>query len=1255
MRSYLLAFSLLVIACSWAYAADTDGDGISDDIETALGLLPNVKQEFITIARSPNAGFTAEEAQKHAPDILSLEGCHVGENRILLKITFAHPVDFMGSTFIVYADLDNNPQTGRVDPYHGGTDTMFIFHDKNLSFTFYGSHDNSNTGARIAMDGNILYVAIDAPFKQTAAGKLPVGLHLLSQKEGGKSDSTPHVVAELPFNTQSVPKLPLGRGGSQRSPQEFRYFGDKVVYEKLSDKGLREEEVRPAQPIQFGRERPSVRYYSQGRQPNRPGNVDRRRVPVELLEEAKIARQAAIISFGFPLPQGALYNLDKIRLLAGNREIPAQFVATAFWPDDSLKWILIDTALPLGAGEKREIIVEFGNQITRAATAPALSPLPRPEQLRLVLVDEQGKAFFASQQASRLVEQKGPMKEVIRQEGSFTAADGATYLRYILRLTRRAATPLVEIALTTLNDYLKTEFTDFTSLQLQFVPEGGIRQPRLFVWQSEGTLAPSPASSLMQWDENTLSTGQGKGAGVIAWQGGCAVLHDFWQRWPKGLAVQDNQLVFHLLPEQPSAEYGKDLPYWLMFPFCEGKYRLKWGMAFTEKVSLDLSGRMRPEEIWAEAQWPVVPVIPASYYAETEALGPLAPPQEKQFAVWDKWVADSFRLYMATKERQREYGFLNYGDWFGERGRNWGNNEYDLAHGLFMHFARTGDREAFRWAKIAAQHRADVDTIWFYPDPMNVGANPPHSIGHTGMWTEQLERIGWSCRYDMMYTAANGHNWCDGLMDDWMLTGNPRAMEAALAFGEHVAYAMAPTFKALGTHERSAGWSLRSIMAVYKLTYDPVYLEAAGKIASVALREQKFDQGGAWPHVLPRDHAGDEPGAVGNNLFLIGVLLGGLQAYHEATNDPAVLKSLTAAAEWTAKCYDEKAGGWPYSAKADGTPLYRPSVSLNLLIIGPLAYVGRLTNNERLLRIASEAFAAAMTASPTGNGKSLAQYLFFTNGILADLQRFYARTLPDKGLSVLDGSPESMASLLLRTATSDRHNVRAPDEKIFYVRLKEPQAVLTLIRTPHGAMTKRAEFAVFQVRDAQGRVVAEDKCSTDDKHTFTVPLSGQKQDVFKVIIMDDQRGVWTLSGDKLQIVVETVPGFRIGGVGRSRFYFLVPRGTREFSLKLLGVHTGAYGAVVLDPDEKIAALFQGHNPGAALIPGAPPAAGGPPPGNPERGELIVRPQPEQTGKIWSVLLTAAMDIGVELVNVPPYLALSPQDYFPGPTAALPGH
>lgn len=1300
--SVLLAAGILVGLLPGAARAAASPDSLPAATAQRLGIPPDAPLAFVAVATSPDAGYHEAEAKKNAPDIRTLDACHVGGQRVLLRIGFARPPEFQGSTFIIYGDLDNNPATGRSDAAHRGVDLMVVLNNSQLNLTFHGTaFGPANTGARVELDGSLLYAAIDLPLPD-GEGPLNLGLHLLSQRPDSRGDSTPHTVAALPRSALAVPKLPLGRSRGTRLLSEYRYHNDKVAYEKLADKGLRYDQVAPAKPIQFGRPCPEAPFAASGRHPERPGSVSRQAVPVGILDGAALDRTSAWLSFGFPLPQGALFDPGRLRLLGAGSEVPAQFTPTAFWPDDSLKWVLVDAAAPTRPEAQRDLAVEFGTDVRQTAPHAALRLQDEPARLVVVtgplqvaldkrafnlfasvwhdadadghfaegervlagaptgvtLVDEHGKVFAMSAlpPESVKIELAGPERAVVRVAGAYAANDGSRYMRYLVRLTFYAGSSRVDLALTHINDYLQTEFTDITSLRLPLRPSAGVRQAEVLTGAPDAAPVAGLPLRLLQWDDTqgTLSAGGrdtpvAKAPGLVRCRTGngtfCAVLQDFWQRWPKGIAADADGLTVELLPEPPGVDYGTDLPYYLMYPFVEGKYRFKWGMAFTEHLSFDFGGTIPASDLLAEAQRPLVAVLPAEWYAQTGALGPLAAPGQKQFALWDAFVAGGFAAYMKDKERAREYGYFNYGDWFGERGRNWGNNEYDLAHGLFLQFARTGDREFYRWALTAARHQADVDCVHAYPDPYYIGANHQHSIGHTGTWSQDPEHATWSFRYDMHTAADGGHVWADGMMAAWYLAGEPRAVEAALGLGEHIAWAMAPGFKALGTHERSAGWSLRAIMAIYRGTYDPVYLDAARRIAAVALREQKPDQGGAWPHGLPKDHAGSQPGAVGNNLFLIGILLGGLQAYHEATGDAAVLAALSAGANWVSRSYDDAACGWPYSATTAAEPLYPPGVGLNQLIIGPLAYVGRVTDNRRLLEIADSALAATVTQGPAAFGKSLAQQIFFASGTLAELQRWYAATRPDRGASVLDGNPEAMAALLVRSARSERFNVRAPNRKEFVVRAREAGAELLALRTPHGSMQKGAEFARLNVIAAGGTTVFEDRCSTDERHESRCALPGVAGSEFRVVIEDDQRGVWTVKGDRVAVVARTGPDFRIGGVGRTRFYFRVPVGTREFSLTVLGVHTGAYGAVVLTPSGQIAGQFQGSNPGPALVAGAPKASTPLPPGHPERGQVVVTPQAEDTGKVWSVVLSAAMDIGVELVGVPPYLALAPADWF----------
>lgn len=1273
---------------------------LSPELRARLGIPEGPLPELVTAGTSPDAGYTPEQAAQNAPDILSVGCAHLGGQRLLFAITFASRPDFVGATFIIYVDADNNPATGRQDEHHGGVDFMLVAIGNQVTLSSHNpAHTSANTIVRAARVGPVLYVTVDTALPDT--DPLAVGIHLLSQCEGGQSDSTRHQVVQLPRSSAAVPDLPRGSSSSLRTAEDFRYVDDLVQYEKLADKGLRFDQVAPREPFRPGRPCPEPLFTTTPKHPEQVGSLTRTRVPVSLLEETGTDRAQSPISFGFPCPRGGIFDPAHMRVLEGDREIPAQFTITAFWPDGSLKWVLVDFLIDLQANEDKTVTVELGREVQRQ---PLDSPLriedqsdqlsvitgphryslgkrdfrvlnsadrlaadgSRPlvvSELGMTLTNEAQEVFCTAYSAPErvVVEQAGPIKTVVRVEGHYGSREPATYMKYVGRMTFWAGSPRVGIAWTTINDYLQTEFTDVSTLGLALLLRGAPRANTVYLFDADGRLTAQPVAqaTVTQYtdqqgvleefgaeDQRRVELDRTPGVVRCSSENGSITLavQDFWQRWPKRLEVGPQGLTFMPLPPQPAPDFGVGLPHYLLYNLCEGKYRFKWGMSFTDRFALDFGDQTSAAALYADVNQPVVAVIPAAWYAETGALGRLAPPLEKQFAVWDKWVADAFQANMRVKERDREYGFLNYGDWYGERGRNWGNNEYDYAHGLFQDFLRTGNRDHYRWALTAARHQAEVDVVHAYPDGFYVGGQVPHSVGHTGAWSEQLERGTWQCRYDSMVTAANGHNWADGMVDAWCLSGDAGVMQSALLYGEHVAWAMSPTFKALGTHERSAGWSLKGIMALYNQTYDPEYLAAARRIAEVALREQDLAGCGAWPHVLPLDHANGQANVVGNNLFLIGVLLGGLQAYAEAVQDPAVDQALIAGVRWVAKSWDEAVGGWPYSATPEGRPLYPATTSLNMLIIQPVAYVAKLTGDEALWHIVEEALAAVAVGGADSFGKSVAQKLHFAGGTLALLQEHYAQARPDRGASVLSGDAAWLAARMAKTPAAKRHSVRAPDDKVFWIELQAAEAELTCSRSPHGAMTKRSPTGTLQVTSSGGQVIGEDTFSTDGAHEYRLKLAGQPGDQFRVHINDDQRGVWTLAGANLKIVMQTDPGFRIGGVGRGRYWFMVPAGTPEFTLKLLGVHTGGYGAVVLTPRGQIAGQHEDSNPGAALIPGA--APGPPVPDtHPERGQITVRPEPQDTGKLWSVVLWAAGDIGVELVGLPPYLSLSEEAWF----------
>lgn len=1046
---FLITALIVVATCSGAAAS-----GMSAEAKEAMGIPSNSEPAFQLVVTSPDKGYTGEKILANAPDILSLEAAHAGLQRLLFRVTFAHRVRFDdGSLLHFYLDLDNDRQTGRKDGGpHEGVDVMVTLKDGTVGVrSFDKAYPLDSTFAGAFVDHDTLYMVFEPPL--LGAGEtIEFTVHLLAEryasgKKIGDSDSTPRQLVKLA--RQSVTRLGvLDRINlTSLSPAtSYRYADDKVKYETLENKGLSYEAAAANQSFTFGRPRPLVPFKYEATRPDGEGSIAQRRVEIEFLEEAGVERQEAAVSFGFPLPKGGVYDLAHFRLSdPSGEQVAAQFTATSFWPDGSLKWVLIDFTDSFEANEKRVYALDFGSEIQRAETTDQGVTVEENEDVISVttgplraqiskkafklfdgvwidgdrvafsgvegvgLINEYGKLFTTSARPpeSVRVEEAGNEKVVIRAEGKYGAEDGDEYMRYVTRLTFRAGSTRVGIAHTHINDFPETEFTDITSLYMPIELNTGIEEAQVFTGrQKDGLQAHSVSGEELrafQSDEKTLLINGEVAARQPMWVPGMspgvvrvgdsranltAVVHEFQERWPKGLATSGNRLSLELLPEQPDSKFGTDLPFHLMFPFVSGKYRFKWGMSFTERITIDFAGLASPEEMAAEGRLPLVAVIPAEWHSETKALGSFPVAGGERMAIWNDFVSKSYEDHMNKKREAREFGYLNYGDWFGERGRNWGNNEYDLAHGFFMEFIRTGDRNFYRLALAAARHQADVDIIHASPDPTFIGANAQHSIGHTGVSYQVMPQATWSKSFDVSFKAANGHTWADGMMDAWYLAGEARVMEAALALGEHIAWAMAPDFRALGNHERTAGWSLKALTALFRGTYDPVYMKAAEHIASIALKEQDLEVTGAWPHVLPSGHDGWKPGAIGNNMYLIGILLSGLQAYHAETDDPAVLQSIEAAVEWVLKSWNPERGGWPYSAETDGTPLYEAATGLNMLVVPAIAYVGAIRGDDRLMEVADAATLAHVQPGPRGDGKSAAQSLHFASDVLARLSEW---------------------------------------------------------------------------------------------------------------------------------------------------------------------------------------------------------------------------------------------------------------------------
>ncbi len=1258
----VLACTALAVAP--ASGQDADGDTIPDRVELVLGSDLNRADELVLVAESP-------ARDDGSPDLRRLYMAHVAADRYIWKVEFAEEFPVTGDTLVLYVDADNDPDTGRQDkPEVVGTDVQYSCGGANVGASVGNPNvfEGGRTAARGIPEGNAVWIADEVKLHREGDAAV-VRVRLLVQRAGDGSDSTDWRQVRVPvFTDRELPELP--------------------GLDRLVNKGLRREQVEPAPGTRDNlpprRPQPPVPFGGNGRAPERGATVERERVGIDLLEEAGVARVGELVSVGIPFGRGEVFDARMIRVIDDTgAELPAQATATSFWPDDSIRWALVDLLADLGAGEQTQLTVEYGSAVSRAPVPDALRIEQRDDAIvvstgpmevmvptdrmallgevrvngrpvgatpeGIVVVGESGEVYRLANATPQVrFEKRGPLATTIRLEAPYVSDDGSEYLRAIVRLTFVAGSTTVQIAATHIDDWLETEFTDIRSLSMPIELAAGGASARFAGPEGQDGIQADvgPGARVMQKHDQLAAVGDEEieglrlpgamdyraadGSGVVV------TLPDFWQEYPKALSADRDRALVEILPALDGEDFWTELPENLRYPFVEGCYRMKWGMAKTTRMALRFHGSGDESDVTAAAlalDMPLVPVIDSARYAQTGALGDMAPLREGEFAAWDNDVARRFAEHMALKESEREYGFLNWGDWFGERGRNWGNNEYDLPHGLFMQFARTGNRDYYRLALAAARHQADVDCVHAYPDIMNVGAMAPHSVCHTGEWSQHLAAPSWSYPYTSMTTAANGHTWADGMVDAWYLCGEPRVMECAIGLGEHIAFAMAPTFEHLGTHERSAGWSLAAIMALQRATGDPVYLEAARQIVEVALREQDLEGTGAWPHVLPRDHAAGYPGAVGNVAFLIGILMSGMQDYHQATGDPRVLTSMEAGCRWLRDVMWVP-GRWAFHYTSSPAYLNNPEKAgsgTTMLIIAPMAYVAERTGDAELMDIVAQAFAGVLRDGGSGWGKSFAQELHFASDVLAALDR------ADEGreavrlarrLDLQELRRETMLSAPQATAL----RVRGPVDKVIHL-LREGEEVFAIeaTRLPYGARNHEEDTGTLEVLAPDGEVVAREQFDTDEEWSWARELpAGGPQGTYTVRIHDDMRATWDINCTGGRRVIELVPGLSLGGIGSGRWALYAPAGVTQFTLTVVDWHRGHFGAMVLGTNGQVLAAEDVTQPAE---------------GAGRQAVLQVTLPANPDGMMLDVVLYTDMDLNVAVKGIPPYLAPSPEAWF----------
>jgi hypothetical protein len=479
-------------------------------------------------------------------------------------------------------------------------------------------------------------------------------------------------------------------------------------------------------------------------------------------------------------------------------------------------------------------------------------------------------------------------------------------------------------------------------------------------------------------------------------RGGAVAVRDFWQNYPKAFRITDDSVQIDLCPAFPEGTYDK-FPFekeghHLYFYLLGGRYRLKQGMSKTHELLLSLAPSTDQAAIGALFQRPLLATAPAEIYCGSGAFYDVAPRNPQRFPGYEQAIDRNVRAYAESRERQRDYGMMNYGDWYGERGTNWGNVEYDTQHALLLEYIRSGNPEAFFLAHAAELHNRDVDTVHAAADPRQAGAVNIHVIGHVGDYFDQpvpgalgFVRGGFSV----------SHAWTEGHFAHYFLTGDRRSYETGCAVADFFARRdLARPYDFLDC--RVPGWFLIMMASAYHATGDPYYLNAARVVVQRVLETQDkaprplpeyqaagrkpFQQGG-WSRMMVPGHCECLPRHRGNAGFMVAVLLSGLKYYHDVTGDPRVKQSIIDGAHYLLdETYSDDVQGFRYTSCPNTA--YRPGASP--LMVEGIARAYLWTRDERFRRVLTEALPRGERGSSYGKGFSM--YYRVGPRVLADLE-----------------------------------------------------------------------------------------------------------------------------------------------------------------------------------------------------------------------------------------------------------------------------
>lgn len=621
----------------------------------------------------------------------------------------------------------------------------------------------------------------------------------------------------------------------------------------------------------------------------------------------------------------------------------------------------------------------------------ALLRISERVDVKMVLTDREGKRCEGAVESEK-VETDGKLRSTLALAGSFRSPEGRRVVDFRLRASVYAGLSQIYLEPQLLINADKDMIQYINDLSLEFVPVNSLQSAVIGgIPGWKGTPASGSSVRLLQLDDENyrMEGAPGTGKQAPGWvemndgEGNMAVtLRDFWQQWPKSLEVDSGIVRLGLFPRFEEGTFDHMGPWYKHDYLFEGdSYRLREGQTRRWQVWFDLSGD--GDVLSKSINKHLVPAVDPAQAIATGEWGYIAPAGSPGMAEYDSLADNLFEHYCRSIRENRDYGAMNWGDWWGERGCNWGNHEYDTPLHLLNQFAQTGDPKYFYVAEQSARHLSEVDVVHFVNQglkeyfsqwedgsyPSRPGMVHEHCIGHVGGFhpVEKIRKL--YLELDVLHTPNPylcldpfnlGHIFTLGMAQYYLLSGDPWIKETIERIGENLMRLTEDgkyQFKGHNHVGRVSGWTMLALAGLYKITPTERCLKAMQHIADEALVEQNPNCGG-WLYTLGWGHCNCiSPNHVGEAGFISSIRLNGLSYYYLLTGDKRIPNSVRRGiTHMNNDLWRDELNDWHYTS----CPASELMQQLGVIIMALVNSIS-LNGDKEQLRILRQAWEAKFT------------------------------------------------------------------------------------------------------------------------------------------------------------------------------------------------------------------------------------------------------------------------------------------------------